>query len=420
MLSLLALLPGSAPDGAIAADKAPNVALVDVDGAAFNLTDYRGEVLLLDFMSLTCDPCKVVAQDLKRLHDDGIEDLNIISIDIQPKFDSVSGLRDYATSHGYVWRFAMDTNDGDALQSYGVIEIPVVVIIDRDGYVTYSEKGLQGYDQMKKAAEAALSGEAKAIDLLQIGLVGMAFLAGLASFFSPCSFPLLPGYITYYFKQRADARVEGDAGGGSAKPAGRSAATGLKLGSFAGGGIVLVYGILGVVIIGLVLVGVGISDKAISYMKPVVGIILLVMGAFTLLDVPINTGYITAPFSRLWERVRPPKGPRKPSTGPAGLFLYGVAYGSASASCSVPIFIALVGISVSTGNPMDALVTFLVFLFSMWLLMAVMTSVLSVGEERVKKGLMRHYIAIKKVTGVVFIVAGGYLMWLFLKAEGVI
>jgi cytochrome c-type biogenesis protein len=419
MVALLALLPGGAPDGVSAADKAPNVGLVDVDGVAFNLTDYRGEVLLIDFMSLTCDPCKVVAQDIKRLQNDDVEDLNIISIDIQPKFDKVSDLREYATSHGYAWRFAMDTDDGKALQSYGVIEIPVIVIIDRDGYVTYSEKGLQGYDQMKDAAEDALSGEAEAIDLVQIGLLGMAFLAGLASFFSPCSFPLLPGYITYYFKQRADARVEGDAGD-RARPAGRSAVTGLKLGSFAGGGIVLVYGILGVVIIGLVLVGVGISDKAISYMKPAVGIILLVMGALTLLDVPLNTGYITAPFSRLWESLRPSKGPRKPSTGPAGLFLYGVAYGSASASCSVPIFIALVGISVSTGNPMDALMTFVVFLLSMWLLMAVMTSVLSMGEERVKKGLMRHYIAIKKVTGVVFVFAGGYLMWLFLEAEGLI
>jgi cytochrome c-type biogenesis protein len=313
----------------------------------------------------------------------------------------------------------MDTDDGKALQSYGVIEIPVIVIIDRDGYVTYNEKGLQGYEELKEAAEAALSGEAAAIDLAQIGLLGMAFLAGLASFFSPCAFPLLPGYITYYFKQRADARVEGDAGDG-ARPTGRSAATGLKLGSFAGGGIVLVYGILGVVIIGLVLVGVGISDKAISYMKPTVGVILLVMGVLTLLDVPINTGYLTAPFSRLWERVRPSRGPRRPSTGPAGLFLYGVAYGSASASCSVPIFLALVGISVSTGNPMDALVTFAVFLLSMWLLMAVMTALLSVGEERVKRGLMRNYIAIKKVTGAVFVVAGAYLLWLFLKAEGLI
>ncbi len=418
-LLVLALASGLLLPVATATDKAPNVSLVDVDGVAFDLTDYRDEVLVLDFMSLTCEPCKELANDtIQPLSKKDLDDVNILAIDVDPILDNPTSLKQYATSHGYEWRFALDLRSGEAKQAFAVVKIPKLVVIDRDGYVTYETTNLVSYGELREHVDAALSGEADPIDLAQIGLVGFAFLAGLASFFSPCSFPLLPGYITFYFKSRADTRVAGTEGTVD-RSAGRSALTGLRLGSFAGAGIMLVFFVIGVIVLGLVSIGVSVSGVAITYMKPAVSIILLVMGALTVLDVPINTGYITAPFTRLKERVSPRKGPpKKPSTGPAGLFLYGVAYGSASAACSVPVFIALVAASVLTGDPMDALVTFVVFLFSLWLLMAVMTAVLSVGEERVKMGLMRHYVAIKKVTGTVFIIAGGYLMWLFLVAEG--
>ena len=420
-LLIVALALGLLLPPAAAVDKAQNVSLVDVDGVDFNLTDYRGEVLVLDFMSLTCEPCKELANDtLQPLNRKDLEDVNILAIDIDPILDNAASLRQYATDHGYNWRFALDRRSGDAKQAFAVVKIPKLVVIDREGYVTYETTSIISYDTLREQVDAALSGEAEPIDLARIGLVGFAFIAGLASFFSPCSFPLLPGYITFYFKSRADTRASGTEGTAN-KGAGRSVLTGLRLGSFAGAGIMLVFFVIGVIVLGLVAIGVSVSGDAIAYMKPAVGTILLVMGLLTVLDVPINTGYITAPFTRLKERVSPSKGPpKRPSTGPAGLFLYGVAYGSASAACSVPVFIALVAASVVTGDPMDALVTFVVFLLSLWLLMAVMTAVLSVGEERVKKGLMRHYVAIKKVTGAVFIVAGGYLLWLFLVGEGII
>lgn len=426
LVALLALGALSGP--ASAASKAPNVSLVDVDGKAFNLTDYRGKVLLLDFMSLDCSPCRVLSNDtVKPLYKQNIKDLRILSIDINPILDTPSALRDYSQTHNYSWRFALDGQDGKATQAFGVYQIPMLVIVDREGYATFQTTEVISYDKLRVEVDKALSGEAAPIDLAKIGLVGLAFIAGLACFFSPCAFPLLPGYITFYFQQRAELskrKEEEAAATGAAAPAkvsaGRSALTGLKLGSFSGGGVMMVYLVIGVIVIGLVSVGMRVSGVAISYMKPIVGAILVLMGVLTVLDVPINTGYITAPFSRLKERIRPSKGVQQVSFSPSGLFLYGVAYGSASASCSVPVFIALVGVSVSTGNPMDALVTFLIFLFSLWLLMAFMTALLSVSEEKVRRGLMRHYIAIKKITGVVFLIAGTYLLWLFLAGEGII
>jgi cytochrome c-type biogenesis protein len=379
-------------------------------------------VLVLDFMFLTCEPCKVLAHDLKEMYDGDDRKYEILSIDTF-QLDTPEDLKAYAEDNGYHWRFAPDNDDQDATRRYSVITNPTVVIIDKDGYQTYRNTGHIDVKELSKQIDLAITGEAEVIDpAQQLGLVAFAFIAGLAAFFSPCSFPLLPGYITYYFKVGADAQKrkeeEGVVERGPTK--GQQVSTGLKLGTVSGLGIVLVYLVLGIIVIGALAVGVSALGDAITYLKPIVGIILVIMGVLTLMDIAINTGYITAPFRRIKDKVRPSKGPKKPTFDTTGLFLYGVGYGSASASCSAPIFIALAVTSVATGRPIDAVLTFVVFLFSLWLLMAVVSVVLTVSEERVKTGMMKYYIWIKRVTGVVFIVAGAYLLYLFLEAEGYI
>jgi cytochrome c-type biogenesis protein len=407
-----------------AVDKAPDVELVDVDGVTFRLSDYAANdtVLVLDFMFITCPPCNILAQDLAEMYEGDDREYEILSIDTNP-IESSEELKDHAEDKGHTWRFAMDNDDQDAFRKYSITVNPTIVIIDKDGYQTFKESGSVSIDDISDAIDAAISGEAEPIDpAQQLGLVLLAFLSGLAAFFSPCSFPLLPGYITYYFKVGADAqRKRQEAGVEEEGPSrGRQARTGLKLGTVSGLGIVTVYLILGVIVIGALLLGVSVFDEVVVYLKPVVGVILVIMGILTLLDIAINTGYITAPFRKLKDKVRPSKGPKKPSFDTTGLFLYGVGYGSASASCSAPIFIVLAFAAVSTGRAIDAVLTLSVFLFSLWLFMAVVSVVLTMSEEKVKSGMMKHYIWIKRVTGVVFVVAGAYLLYLFLEAEGYI
>jgi cytochrome c-type biogenesis protein len=424
----------------VAVDKAPDVEFEDVDGITFRLSDYaeNDTVLVLDFMFLSCEPCKVLAHDLKDMYDGDDRKYEIISIDTVAS-DSVEDLKAYATDEKYDWRFTKDNDDRDAFLKYAVIANPTIIIIDKDGFQTYRKtpKGLEtiDVDDISKEIDRAISGEAEAIaPAQQLGLIAFAFIAGMAAFFSPCSFPLLPGYITYFFKVGADARVKREESTakdgeypvkGEQEPTGptkgEQVRTGLRLGTISGLGIVLVYFVLGmIIIIPLLLFEVTVGGDSITYFKPIVGTILVVMGFLVLFDIAINFGFITAPFRRLKDKIFPKKGPSKPTFNTTGLFIYGVGYGSASAGCSAPVFFALVFASVITGNPFDTVLTFVVFLFSLWLLMAVVSVVLTISEERVKTGMMKHYIWIKRVTGTVFVIAGLYLLYLFLEAEGYI
>ena len=40
-------------------------------------------------------------------------------------------------------------------------------------------------------------------------LFGLAFSAGAATFFAPCAFPLLPGYVGYYLGKTGDGTPDG-------------------------------------------------------------------------------------------------------------------------------------------------------------------------------------------------------------------
>ena len=74
------------PDYAI---KAPDFTLRTVQGDLFNLSDYKGKVVLLNFWGTWCGPCRREIPDFNKLHDkyqkDGLEIVGITITSGSPK-----------------------------------------------------------------------------------------------------------------------------------------------------------------------------------------------------------------------------------------------------------------------------------------------------------------------------------------------
>lgn len=123
-------------------DPAPNFSLTDIDGNDFKLSDYRGKVVILDFMATWCGPCINVMEDLKDIFANyDSSDIVIMSIDTDED-ENDSMLRDFKESYGDEWIYAVDyDNDVDA--KYGVTDIPVTVIVNKQGKIAFRKLGYQ-------------------------------------------------------------------------------------------------------------------------------------------------------------------------------------------------------------------------------------------------------------------------------------
>jgi peroxiredoxin len=133
--------------------EAPEFTLTDTDGQEFNLSDYHGGVVVLDMMATWCGTCQMLAQNaLVPLHD--TQKTTILSIGAD-RTETNSMLRDYAIENNYSWRHAIDTDTAQIEERYGVYPVPLVVIIDAEGIVTFIYRGYMDYDSLRSAVAVA-------------------------------------------------------------------------------------------------------------------------------------------------------------------------------------------------------------------------------------------------------------------------
>ncbi|HEU5179572.1 MAG TPA: TlpA disulfide reductase family protein [Candidatus Polarisedimenticolia bacterium] len=114
---------------------APDFAFVDFDGKRRHLSDFRGQVLLLDFWGTWCQGCVAHAKTLvagyRRLHPRGFE---ILGVHLGGAKEQVEA---FATSHEMSWPQTIET--GEALRDrplqrlYRFLGAPNYFLIGRDG-----------------------------------------------------------------------------------------------------------------------------------------------------------------------------------------------------------------------------------------------------------------------------------------------
>ena len=120
-------------------DQAPDFTLIDIDGNEFSLSDYRGKVVILDFMAVWCIPCVSEMSHLKEINISyGGGEVIIMSIDVDP-YESDDAIRGFKEDYGGDWIFASGPSPGI---DYGIEYIPTLYIIDQQGIITYKNVGV--------------------------------------------------------------------------------------------------------------------------------------------------------------------------------------------------------------------------------------------------------------------------------------
>lgn len=212
-----------------------------------------------------------------------------------------------------------------------------------------------------------------------LGGVGLALGAGVATFFSPCAYALLPGYVGYYV-----ATQEGDSA-----PLGGA----LLRGGAASFGVFAVFAVLAVLAF---YVGQAI-EPYLGYLEAGVGVVLVVLG----LALVSGRGFG-------WHVELP----QRRSTV-AGFVAFGALYAVAAAGCVAPLFVSVVlqSLTYSTVGTVAVVGTYAVTFAILMLGVTVATAVgHGVGTEKVGG----YADTVGKAAGVVIVVAGLAQIYLFL------
>lgn len=382
--------------------KAPDFTVEDTDGNIVKLSDYKGRVILLDIMSSVCSGCEDAMKTLLEIYPKYKDNTVFMSVSVDPQTDSRDVLKRYKEQTGAEWIFTRDYK-GEVLTRYGVSVIPIIIIIDASGNIIYKHVGPPPKAELEAKLQDAIQNSASPISITTttgtLGLVAISILTGIGMFFSPCAFPLLPGYISYYLTRN---RKEG------------GIKEGLKAGSVASLGIISVFIIIGILV---ALAGQAISQYFI-YLEPIVGVVLIILGIVLFMEIPIPIHRITLPFKRMIlhsKRESLAEGEKAEKSGFIGLFGYGVGYAAGAASCTAPLLLGMIFLGLQAGGFLGALIMFAIFALSMAVLMIIFTIIAAISGHVIFARYARAMRYIEKASAIVLVIVGIYFLWYYVS-----
>ena len=230
--------------------------------------------------------------------------------------------------------------------------------------------------------------------------VGYAVGAGMVAAVNPCGFAMLPSYLGLYLGTN-----DGSADGGHTWERFLRA---LAISGAVSASFVLLFGLAGIVL--------SLASTAIAHYLPwvdlAVGVGLVLVG-----------GRIVAGgtlYSSLGERMADRMGAAVRQPGLGGYFAYGLAYGLASLSCTLPIFLAVVGSALAVNGLLAAMGQFVLYAAGMGLVISGLTLAVAVFKHAALRSVRRVLPVVQPLSAALLLLAGAYIIYYWLTLGGLL
>ncbi|MDP6906867.1 MAG: cytochrome c biogenesis protein CcdA [Candidatus Thalassarchaeaceae archaeon] len=402
----------------------------------FQLSEHRGKVVIFDMMARDCGSCHYVQGHLEdemgywdeKANESGRE-LVIIAYGAW-YYESISYLNEsdgvYHVPH-YPTGFGSDTaaivnvttdERADPVRLFtpkGTGQIPVVMVIDHEGWIVAKESTGTPTDNWKSfdsAVETALNGTQDEIEELRefglaeedtsmMGIIFLGLMLSILVYFSPCAFPVLPGFISYYLSlgAREDELIE------SGKLSGRMPNS-FVIGSLSGLGMWTFF-----IFIGLIAMAMGkafASSGLVHYLALGIAILLFVLGSFMLMG---GTAHLMGFIQKWIDRWSTTEADER-FTPRRNMYLYGIGYAAASVDCTAAAVLPFVVYlsTIGTGAVTYGLGSLMVGLL---VLMILVTGIVGLGRQ-VAIDFLRRATGTIKLIGSWMMMFAGFMLTIYL------
>ena len=135
------------PQGVNEGIQAHDFTLKTLAGDRVSLSDYKGNVILINFWATWCPSCKAEIPDLEaayRAHKG--EGFVVLGVDLQEPRQAVER---FVADMGMTYPVLLDEN-GSLMKEYRALGLPTSLIVDRDGVIRVRHAGSLSADQLDK------------------------------------------------------------------------------------------------------------------------------------------------------------------------------------------------------------------------------------------------------------------------------
>lgn len=141
---VLAFAFGNVALAAKANEKAPAISLPDGSGKTVNLSDFRGQVVMVNFWASWCEPCRTEMPLIEDLYQK-FKKIGFTVLAVNVDEDPANGkkfLKDVPVSFPVVY-----DSKNKVIQNYGVQAMPSTYMVDRKGTIRDVHRGYKPGDE---------------------------------------------------------------------------------------------------------------------------------------------------------------------------------------------------------------------------------------------------------------------------------
>ena len=222
--------------------------------------------------------------------------------------------------------------------------------------------------------------------------LGLAFSFGLVATVNPCGFAMLPAYLGLYLGDEREG-AQGDIADRLQRA--------VLVGSTMSLGFVLMFALVGIPI--------GLGARGIVDVFPWVGLAIGVVLVFT--------GYYMLSGGKVYSNLAVRLSSRiggSNNNNVKGYFTFGLAYGTASLSCTLGLFLAIVGTSFTADSLLDGLLQFLLFGLGMGTVILTLTVSMALFKGAFVGGLRKLLPHVGRISAVMLLVSGAFIVYYWL------
>lgn len=229
--------------------------------------------------------------------------------------------------------------------------------------------------------------------------ISYAFGAGMVSTVNPCGFAMLPAYLSLYLGTGEETFEQ------------RSFLVRSTKAIYIGGMVTLGF----VVLFGLVGIGIAVGGQFLMKLTPwtglATGVMLAAMGILLLSGKHFYSGFA----ARLATHVN-----SQGTIGARAFFLFGIGYAIASLSCTLPIFLVVVGSSIMAGGILAGFYQFISYALGMGLVLIILTLGMALFKSTVVRSFRVVLPYVERVSAVLILLMGFYLIYYWLIKAGLL